>query len=202
VDQLRYSSTALAKRMALALIVVPVLIFVLRDETLATGHVRGFWGTLLYEIGPAGRAVVLAGLVAILGYLVVRCAILFADDRLALRATAEGMVVRSGFSSRKLDWAHIRAVAVETRTVRGRSFNWIVVWSFGSGAERKLRVVTNLLETGSGDINRFLETAQALLRDSRQSSPARRDAPVAMSFGRREPDGEAAPIPEEAGDRR
>jgi hypothetical protein len=175
----------LAKRIALALVIIPALLFIQRDQSVASGHVRGFWANLFYEVGPSGRSMLVAGLAGLLCFLVARYAVLFASDRLAVRSTADGLIMRSAFFRRNLRWSEIRAIEIEARTARGRSFKWIAARTFRGGTEQKVRVVTKLLDAQPGDIDSFLETAQGMLRDSRKQSPSRPDGTSGARLGRR-----------------
>jgi len=86
--QLKYVAGKLAWRAAASIAIIPAFLYLGLDERIATGHVRGVWVTLLYELGPVGRWLIVASLVGILLYLCGRMLVILAGDQVALRATA------------------------------------------------------------------------------------------------------------------
>jgi hypothetical protein len=183
--QLHYSVGKLIGMAVVTLMVAPIVLFIPLDQRIATGHVRGLWATLFYEIGPAGRWAFAVAIIGILLFVSLRSIAILFTDKIALRADESGIFLRTYRKRGQIGWRDVLSVDMRTKVSRRRTFQWVNVRADMGSGERAWAVQLNMLDADEAQVMAWISEARRLHANSRIPAVSARPSPPVRGFGRK-----------------
>jgi hypothetical protein len=158
---LHYAAGKLWRTALVGLVFLGLFLWVGLDSSAASGHGAGRGAALARAIGPAAlRAIALGFALFTAALLFFHLRLLFGRNRLALRASHEGLTVRSYYGAQAYAWGEVETVYLKRVAVAAREQAMVKVRPRGGGRERTV-AVGNLVED-SEDAAAWVETAEQL----------------------------------------
>ena len=183
--ELRFSVRKLLKLAAGGILLSLGAIIIPLNRNIATGHVRGLWSSLLYEIGPTGRWAFALACVGFFLFAALRLTIVAAGDLTALRCGESGLYVRTIMKRRQMPWRDVLVIDTSTTTVRRRTRRSVRIRIREGEGEKSLLVPVSLLSADEDDVANWIAQARRMHTDSRTSKPRSSEMPPGLAFGRR-----------------